>query len=191
MGTLITRLIFIYFQDISSENSYKIRAQTHICVDPASEIVVWGKVLKILSTGLQGVCNNNAYLLQKGLLLAKTLVTIPTHHQVPLRILNSFNEFITIPKESVLSDFNVLGNDYHVISDKLPSDKVKSVNSILYTGMNHDNFKFDTFMAEFKISESLTLEQQHKLSQCLFQNNDLFVAKTILIWLSLLLWNIK
>ena len=89
-------------------------------IDAYSELVIWGQLPKYLSVGLQGVCVNNKFLLCKGLLLTKTLVTIPINPVVPLKILNPTDEVVSIPKGSILSDFHLLNKDYNIIMD---SDK--------------------------------------------------------------------
>lgn len=119
MNYLRSKHISIIFKDFPSGNYYKIKADRRLLIDANSELVIWGQLPKYLSVGLQGVhvCVNNMFLLRKGLLLAKSLVTIPINHIVPLKILNSTDEVVSISKGSILSDFHLLNKDYDIIMD--------------------------------------------------------------------------
>ena len=76
MKYLRLKHISIIFKDFPSGNNYKIKADRRLLIDANSELVIWGQLPKYLSVGLQDVCVNNKFFLRKGLLLAKTLVTI-------------------------------------------------------------------------------------------------------------------
>jgi hypothetical protein len=114
-------------------------------------------------------------------LLAKTLVTIPINDVVPRKILNPTDEVVCIPKGSMLSDFHLLNKDYDIImdSDKTcktqPVKVVNNVSSVQNSGQNKSDSS--VFFDEFNISETLSLDQQEKLSDCLLQNRDIFVTK--------------
>ena len=86
MKYLRLKHISIISKDFPTGNNYKIKADKRLLIDANSELVIWGQLPKYLSVGLQGVCVNNKFLLCKGLLLTKTLVTIPINHAVPLKI---------------------------------------------------------------------------------------------------------
>jgi hypothetical protein len=80
-----------------------------------------------------------------------------------------------------LSDFHLLNKDYDIImdSDKTcktqPVKVVNNVSSVQNSGQNKSDSS--VFFDEFNISETLSLDQQEKLSDCLLQNRDIFVTK--------------
>lgn len=111
----------------------------------------------------------------------KPLVTIPLNHVVPLKILNPTDEVVSIPKGSILSDLHLLNKDYDIIMDSDKTCKTSPVNVVnnVFSVQNFGQNKSDSsvFFDEFKISETLSLDQQEKLSDCLLQNRDIFVTK--------------
>ena len=178
MDYLRSRQIEVTFKDIPCGNIYKIKADKRLKIDPESELIVWGQLPKDLSVGLQGICENNKFLMRKNLLLAKTLVTIPVNHLVPIKIMNPSADVVVIPKGSILSDFHVLDDDFDIFTDSdHPSvyNNVNSVNNVDQIGQPVS--EFSDFIDEFKFADSLTETQKQTLAECLYQNRDIFVTK--------------
>jgi hypothetical protein len=117
-------------------------------------------------------------------LLANTLVTIPINHVVPLKILNPTDEVVSIPKRSTLSDFHLLNKNYDIVMDSDKTSPVKVVNnvsSVQNSGQNKSDSS--VFFDEFKISETLSLDQQEKHSDCLLQNRHICDKRKSKSWL--------
>ena len=164
------------FSDYNNDSKYyNIKSRKRICIQPDSEEIVFGVVPKCLPVGLQGICSNNSFLLGKGILLAKGLVTISTNKTVPLKFMNPTNKPISISRGTILAHFQTLNVNYEVITDEgkhsaqnvqLPSD-----NNMKCTDHSTE------FIKNFDFPESLTPEQNEKLSNCLLENKDIFVTK--------------
>lgn len=176
---LRTHGINVSFKNIPSGKSYKIRSDRKLCIERNSELIIWGQLPNNLSIGMQGVCVNSGILLRsKGVLLAKTLVGISINHTVPLRVLNPTNKCIYIPKGAVLSDFHPIDTGYDIIVNADQNLCSRRVESISHADIDNKNKSFRSkFEDEFILPDTLNSYQKQKLSDCLFQNNDIFVTK--------------
>lgn len=92
----------------------KVKCSQPVMVPPNAEIVIQGKVHKNMLTSIQGIAHASKCVLKSGLLLAKSVTTIPGHHVIPIKLLNPSNAPIYIHKGMVLADFVVLDEDYTV-----------------------------------------------------------------------------
>jgi hypothetical protein len=76
-----------------------------------------------VTIGLQGVCSKSKFSCGKGLLVAKSVVTVSSNQKVPVKLLNPTNDIIVIPKGRTVAEFNVLNSEYDcaLFSDSLPT----------------------------------------------------------------------
>ncbi|CAG2229305.1 unnamed protein product [Mytilus edulis] len=158
---------------------------TQIDIQPNSEIFVRANVPKHLSVGLQGIYTNNVFSLGKGLLLAKALVTVSIDKTIPLKIMNPTNTTISVSKGSTLANFQILNADFSVITEyiKCPpvvqNVRIGSTHPIISTSKNNE-FRDETktvFLSNYSIPEPLNPEQTTQLTDCLYENKDIFVTK--------------
>ena len=66
-------------------------------IPPNSEIILWGK-LHYGFYGMQGLCVSSRYVLCKGILISKAVVSIAKNKQVPIKILNPTNDGVIVHK---------------------------------------------------------------------------------------------
>ncbi|CAC5382309.1 unnamed protein product [Mytilus coruscus] len=120
-------------------------------------------------------------ILGKGLLLAKALVTVSIDKTIPLKLMNPTNTTISVSKGSILANFQILNADFSVITEDIKCPPVvQNVqisglnNQIISTGKNNE-FTDETktvFLSNFSIPEPTT-----QLTDCLYENKDIFVTK--------------
>ena len=109
LGThyLISHNVHIDFEKMTLQGSrarhIKIRSTRRIDLPPQSETIVWGKAPTHILSGTQGICSNDSYLLKKGVMVAKSLCTVPVDRFVPIKLLNSTHYSVCIPKGKCLS----------------------------------------------------------------------------------------
>ena len=176
--------ITIKFSDFNRDNKeHIVKCDKRFNMVPNSEMIVWANVPKYLSTGLQGLCTNNSFLLAKGLLLAKALVTVSVDHKIPLKLMNPTNKSISVSKGSVMCNFQIFNNNFDVVTE---DSHVPSCQNVQVASRKTDTDVCDNkpntkdvpkFMENFNISDSLTEEQTSELSNFLFDNKDIFVTK--------------
>ena len=100
-----------------------MQTQKRLNLDPNTETIVWARVPNYVTIGLQGVCSKSKFSCGKGLLVAKSVVTVSNNQKVPVKLLNPTNETIVIPKGRTVAEFNVLNSEYDCasFSDSLPT----------------------------------------------------------------------
>ena len=79
-------------------NSANVQTQRRLNLDPNTETIVWARVPNYVTIGLQGVCSKSKFSCGKGLLVAKSVVTVSNNQKVPVKLLNPTNETIVIQK---------------------------------------------------------------------------------------------
>lgn len=77
-------------------------------IEPNSEYLTFGKLPQYITTGLQGICVNSKFSVNRGLMVVKSLVVTPVNHKVPVKLLNASNNKITNPKGKNIADFSIL-----------------------------------------------------------------------------------
>ena len=84
---------------------------------------MWARVLSYVIIDLQGVCSKSKFSCGKGLLLAKSVATVPNNRKVHVKLLNQTNETIVIPKGRTIVQYNVLNSEYDCtsFSDSVPT----------------------------------------------------------------------
>ncbi|XP_060078765.1 uncharacterized protein LOC132558240 [Ylistrum balloti] len=93
----------------------KVRCRTSLTINPNSECLVWCKLPKGCTIGLQGVCSWSKKAMKAGLLVARSVSTVNPTRKIPIKLLNPGNSTITIPRYTVLADFEAMDSPYHVI----------------------------------------------------------------------------
>ena len=161
-----------------------VQTTKRIKIEPNVETVVWCKVPQHITYGLQGVCTRNKYACSKGLLIAKSLITVSQNRKVPVKILNLTNDTIMIPKGRSIAEFSVLTNDYSCIpmSDDIPQiQHVELVTNVetgkLSEGETEGNKDFEKIRSMFKFPDNLDDIQSKELMTLLNTNMDLFVTE--------------
>ena len=75
--------IVLDFSNFSSDaKSVSVQTQKRLTIEPNSELIVYGKVPNYVTHGLNGICSNSKFAVNKGLMVAKCLVTVP-YNQSP------------------------------------------------------------------------------------------------------------
>lgn len=157
-----------------------MQTQKRLTIEPNSELIVYGKVPNYVTHGLNGVCSNSKFAVNKCLMVAKCLVTVPYNHKVPVKVLNPSNDKIIISKGRTTAEFTTMSNDYSYvpITDTIPviqNMQISKSSSIFED--SHDKDRLQTIQEEFQISSKLSEEQQQELTNLLNENFDLFVTK--------------
>jgi dUTPase len=103
--------------------SANLQTQRLLHLDPNTETTVWARVLSYVIIDLQGVCSKSKFSCGKGLLLAKSVATVPNNRKVHVKLLNPTNETIVIPKGRTIVQCNVLNSEYDCtsFSDSVPT----------------------------------------------------------------------
>lgn len=173
-------------------NSTNVQTHRRLNLDPNSETIVWARVPNYVTIGLQGVCSKSKFSCGKGLLVAKSVVTVPNNRKVPVKLLNPTNETIVIPKGRTVAEFNVLNNEYDCtsFSNSLPTVQHARL-SETNTVENFTDFEksenvhsehpckepdFSKVKTLFKMPDSLEETERDKLVELLHENLDLFVT---------------
>lgn len=161
----------------SMKNKVKVKCMQPVKVEPNTEVIIQGKLPKKSLMGVQGIVKAHKSLLDKGLLLARSVTTIPANRTIPIKILNPGNDIIHLAKGMVLADFAVLDESFCVIPVKMCNNaRVEDANK----GIQENVSDFDEFCTnfDFNTSNSLSEVQSSQLKQCLYNNKDVFVTKS-------------
>ncbi|XP_060084529.1 uncharacterized protein LOC132563795, partial [Ylistrum balloti] len=128
----------------------KVRCKTRLAINPNSECMVWCKLPKYSTVGLQGVCTGSKKAMKAGLLVARSVSTIPHTRKVPVKLLNPGNTIITIPSYTVLAYFETMDNSYHVLAH----NSGVGCNNIIHSNGNSDFTKSDIACSEVFVHSS-------------------------------------
>ena len=145
---------------------------------PNSESVVWVKVPDTAFPGIQGMGTGCKNINHTNLLVAKTLVTVSSDLNVPLKIMNPTNETIVVKRNFPLAVFESLQGPYQVIqpftshsaTDNVSINHVHQAVVQTDTGVpsqsNPNSPDFIKFASYFNFSTSdLTTEQESQMKQ--------------------------
>lgn len=86
LGTeyLRTHGVTLNFDKMSVNASSSVfRSKKKITLKPNSEALIWGKIPKFLSPGLQGICTGSAHVSKKCLFMARSVSVISSDNTVP------------------------------------------------------------------------------------------------------------
>ncbi|CAG2203086.1 unnamed protein product [Mytilus edulis] len=135
-----------------------------------------------ITLGLQGVCSKSKFSCGKGLLVAKSVVTVPYNRKVPVKLLNPTSENVVIPKGRTIAEFSVLNNEYECasFSDTIP--EVQHVDVSETIDSPHSEFTcskpdYSKVKSLFTLPENLQETESDKLACLLNDNLDLFVTE--------------
>ena len=168
LGThyLISNKVHIDFSRMTVGSKHvKVRTSKRITLLPESETIVWGTVPSHVVVGVQGVCTNDAYLLKRGIIVAKSVCTIPVEKKVPIKLLNPTKESICVPKGKTIASCEIL-SDQEV--SFVPMSSVPSVSNVQISS---------DFMKDFNVSDKLEASQARELTRVLEKNHDIFVTE--------------
>ena len=154
---------------------------------PNSEIMLWGKI-HYGFYGMQGLCVSSRYVLCKGILVSKAVVSIAKNKQVPIKILNQTNDCVIVHKGKPLAHFTQMSPDY-ALQPVSNDHKVKNINLFkteteISSSQSDQHDKaldsqdIDEFIHNFSFAEcDLSSTDQTELEDFLYQNKDIFVTK--------------
>ena len=95
-------------------------------IPPNSEIILW-RMLHYGFYGMQGLCVSSRYVLCKGVLVSKSVVSIAKNKQVPIKILNPTNDCVIVHKGKPLAHFTQMSPDY-ALQPVSNDHKVQNIN---------------------------------------------------------------
>lgn len=193
LGTvyLHTSSILVDFSNFTyTFKAVNVRTHQKISVPPNTEMVIWGHVPDHIIHGLQGVCSNSEFVLNRGLMIAKCLVTVNSDNKVPLKIMNPSSRTVFIPKDRVVCEFSPLNSEYNYLpmQDNAPivqnmqvvhNNDVNTYSSNEFSSTSDDFSKeqIDMVKKRFTLSDHLNDEQTSSLAKLLYKNEDLFVTE--------------
>ena len=148
----------------------KIRSLKTITILPNSECIIMGSLSKKLSIGMQGVVLGHAELSNKGLMVAKSVVTCDTDYHTQVKVLNPGNETVYVHKGTILATFQLCDNSVDLIPLSC-SYAQKQPDVSVVNGISTE------FKSNFDINPDLPQEQKIQLYQCLYDHRDLFITK--------------
>ena len=111
-----------FMQDEVHSSTCNVKCIKSVELLPNSETFLWGKIPKMFAYGTQGVSEVSRHLSNKGLFVAKSVVSVTIDHKVPVKVLNPTSTVVTIYRGDNLVKFCTLNSSYKVygcdISDK-------------------------------------------------------------------------
>ena len=156
------------------KRSAKVKCRETTVIQPHSEIIMQGELPAQIPLGTQGVCVGHFELLNKGLFLAKSLVTCSAKHCVAVRVLNPTNEPIYVNKNSVLASFKLCDNSYDVYYMSCANMCVQDDKVVRDTN-EPDLLKFKSSF-NYEKHPDMSKADVDKLFQCLYDFRDVFAT---------------
>lgn len=165
--------------------SANVKSYKRIVIEANTEMLIWGRLPDHLPHGLNGVCSNTKYVLNKGLIIGKTLVTVSVSHKVPIRILNTTSQDIVIPKGKNLAEFSTLSSEYSYVpylenKPVVQNMQLSGMEDIVGQKQSESEMSTEQFLKiknQFNLSSDLTENEQTQLVQCINKNYDIFVTE--------------
>ncbi|XP_033727599.1 uncharacterized protein LOC117316931 [Pecten maximus] len=167
-----------YMMSNAMKSKVKVRSVKSVEIKPNAEIVIYGKLPKKSVMGTQGLTSAHKSLLSKGLLLARSVVTIPANRMIPVKVLNPGNDVISLAKGMVLEDFAMLDHSFSVIPVPMCNNLQVKISEKSMTKSVSDFEEFCTNFDFDSMSNNFSEEQSCHLKQCLFSHEDVFVTKS-------------
>ncbi|VDI02672.1 Hypothetical predicted protein [Mytilus galloprovincialis] len=136
LGTdyLVSKKIMLDFSKLTVCSRFcKVKNQKRLSVLPNSEMIVWGKVHNDILHGMQGICTNHSYLFKLGVLTAKSVVSVNKDKLVPVKLFNSTNEIVDIPRGQIVAKFEILANDSDLIATCIGNRENPEVNNVQFS----------------------------------------------------------
>ena len=176
----------------------KVKCKSTITIDPNSECMVTGQLDRRVNVGMQGVCSGHSEVLNKGLLVSKTLVTCAQDHIVHIKILNIGNEPVHVQKGTILAKFELCDNTVDIVTMKSCSrihveKKAGDVNDVTQYSKhtagdvdlstpnflpehNSANEDFEKFKSHIPSSSDLSPDEQNQLYEVLYKHKQVFTT---------------
>jgi hypothetical protein len=181
-GFLKNNNIVLDFSDNTfNVKSARVHSHKRLTIEPNTEILIWGRVPEHLPHGLKGVCSNTKYVLNKGLMVRKTLITVSISHKVPIRIVNATSQAIVIPKGKNIAEFSTLSSEYTYVPYSENGPVVQNIQLINDTDTDTiprlSNEQLLKVKNQFNLSEDLTDMAIDNLAECMHDNIDIFVTE--------------
>lgn len=105
---------------MDSYSHIKVRNANFVTLPPHSSMIVEAKIPKHVSIGLTGVCLPSEAMMNRGLMVAKSVALVDIGHTMPVKVLNVSDKNVNIGRNNVIAYFEPL-ND-HVISNLSEND---------------------------------------------------------------------
>ncbi len=160
----------------------KVRSKNSFVIEPNSEVMVSGTLSKDIRIGMQGVCTGHAEVLNKGLFVAKSIVTCMRDHVVPVKILNPGNNMIHVNKGTILCSFKLCDNSVDIIPvGQLSCANINVQSANMFQSSSADGSlktdpEFEKFRTYFDIDSEQSVDNANKLLRCLYVNKDVFIT---------------
>ncbi|CAG2198884.1 unnamed protein product [Mytilus edulis] len=109
---------------------------------PHTETIIWGKVPSNIYYGKQGICTSSKYIVSRGLVISKGVVSVSKGRLIPIKILNPNSCSIDLYKGKTLAMFDEITSEHSLLPFNDTTDHcVQNVNLINDT--NSVNSKSD------------------------------------------------
>ncbi|CAG2192419.1 unnamed protein product [Mytilus edulis] len=202
LGTnyLIANKMVIDFSEMSAvpktSNVYCTKRTTIL---PHTETIIWGKVPSNIYYGKQGICTSSKYIVSRGLVISKGVVSVSKGRLIPIKILNPNSCSIDLYKGKTLAMFDEITSEHSLLpfndttdhcvqnvnlindtnSVNSKSDPVKLDSTVQSENNNTFNSEITDFIANFLFEKSnLDKVQRNDLHKFLYSNKDIFVTKS-------------
>lgn len=159
----------------------KVRNASYVTLPPHSSMIVKAKVPNHVQIGLTVVCLPNDVMMNKGLIVAKSIASVDIGHTVPVKILNVSDKHVNIGRNNVIAHFEPLHD--HVFSKVNENDDLNmcasaSVNNVgRDKDMGGESVKtLENFLTNFTLNTELDANEKTPLQHTLWANKDCFVT---------------
>lgn len=175
------KIMLDYSDGTYNFRSVKVVSGKRFILQPNTETIVWGKLPDFVSGGLNGICSNAKHLLGKGLMVCKTLVTVQLNRKVPVRILNTTPNPITVHRGKTIAEFEIITSNHTCIA--FPAENRPIVQHVTLnekgpdTSISVPREQIRKIQEEFDISDRLNDSERDKIAECIFKNKDIFVTE--------------
>lgn len=181
LGTdyLVSKKIMLDFSKLTVCSRFcKVKNQKRLSVLPNSEMIVWGKVHNDILHGMQGICTNHNYLFKLGVLTAKSVVSVNKDKLVPVKLFNSTNEIVDIPRGQIVAKFEILDNDSDLIATCIGNRENPEVNNVQFSTEKCEDGELSgtKFFSYFDIPKHLSESEQGQLKGFLKSHDNIFVT---------------
>ena len=179
------KMVLDFSQMTAFPKKAKVYCTKRTVIMPNAETIIWGKVPSNVFYGKQGICTTSKYILSKGLIASKAVVSVPQNRQIPVKILNPNNCCIDLYKGKAIAEFDEITSDHELFPLNRDTNKqyVQNIDLIQENVQLRDNITSDNEMSNFNnnfpFEKCEIPDSQNKdLQNFLFKNRDIFVTKT-------------
>lgn len=138
-------------------------------------MIVEAKIPKHVSIGLTGVCLPSEAMMNRGLMVAKSVALVDIGHTMPVKVLNVSDKNVNIGRNNVIAHFEPL-ND-HVISNLSENDASNMCANVCVNNTGGESSEsLEKFMTNFTVNAELHADEKITLQNTLWENKDCFVT---------------